>query len=157
MNVNLPLLLAGASHCSESNAHCDDCLMKKICEMREENIVDLLVAALRETWANLKDAEAKARQFEYEKNLLADHVFSIIKQRDAAVADLKRAETFAGIMQNLLDTDVHPECDYRLYCSLCDALSDITLWQHKEFWWGDRDEKLHDAHNEKGTKDDQTA
>lgn len=74
-----------------------------------------------------------------------------IKQRDAAVSDLKRAEEFAAVMQSQLDTEVHPECDYGLYCTLCDALSDITLWQHKDIWWGDRDQMLHDPNNEKGT------
>lgn len=69
-----------------------------------------------------------------------------------------RAEEFAAIMQSQLDTEVHPECDYGLYCTLCDALSDITLWQHKDIWWGDRDQFLHDLNNEKGSSpNDQTA
>lgn len=158
MDVSLPILLAGASHCSASNAHCADCPMKTICATREENIVDRLVSALKKTWANLKEAESKARQAEYEKSLLVNHVFSIVRQRDAAVSDLKRAEEFAAIMQSLLDTEVHPECDYGLYCTLCDALSDITLWQHKDIWWGDRDQFLHDPNNEKGTStNDKTA
>lgn len=151
MTVDLVTLLTGASHCSASNAHCADCPMEAVCAKREENIVDRLVSALKETWTSLKEAESKARQAEYEKSLLINHVFSIVKQRDAAVADLKRAEEFAAIMQSQLDTEVHPECDYGLYCDLCDALSDITLWQHKDVWWGNRDQMLHDPNNEKGT------
>lgn len=158
MNVDLVTLLAGASHCSASNAHCADCPMKEVCATREENIVDRLAFALRKIWTDQKEAEAKARQAQYEKSLLVNHVFSIVKQRDAAVADLKRVEEFAAIMQSLLDTEVHPDCDYGLYCSLCDALSDITLWQHKDIWWGDRDQFLHDPNNEKGTStNDETA
>ena len=151
MTVDLVTLLTGASHCSASNAHCADCPMETVCAKREENIVDRLVSALNEMWTSLKEAESKARQAEYEKSLLISHVFSIVKQRDAAVADLKRAEEFAAIMQSQLDTEVHPTCDYDLYCDLCDALSDITLWQHKDIWWGDHDQMLHDPNNEKGT------
>ena len=151
MTVDLVTLLTGASHCSASNAHCADCPMGAVCATREENIVGRLVSALKNMWTDLKEAEAKAGQAEYEKNLLINHVFSIVKQRDAAVADLKRAEEFAAIMQSLLDTEVHQTCDYGLYCDLCDALSDITLWQHKDIWWGDRDQLLHDPNNEKGT------
>ena len=54
------------------------------------------------------------------------------EQRDALKADILRATDKAYEMQSMLDNDVHPNCDYGLYCDLCDALGDVVAWEHKE-------------------------
>ena len=53
-------------------------------------------------------------------------------ERDALKADILRATDKAHEMQSVLDNDVHPNCDYGLYCDLCDALGDVVAWEHKE-------------------------
>ena len=54
------------------------------------------------------------------------------RERDALKADILRATDKAHEMQSMLDNDVHPNCDYGLYCDLCDALGDVVAWEHKE-------------------------
>ena len=56
------------------------------------------------------------------------------------MSDLLRAEEAAEEMKQLLDDEVHPACDYSLYLSLHDSVSDIVNWARDDVWRGQKEE-----------------
>lgn len=55
-------------------------------------------------------------------------------ERDAAVADLIRAEQAADETCDILDNEIYPVCDYALYLALHNSVSDIVRWGHDDVW-----------------------
>ena len=72
------------------------------------------------------------QQLEHQNAEQAARLEQVTRERDALKADILRATDQAREMQEVLDYDVHPNCDYGLYCELCDALGDVVAWEHKE-------------------------
>lgn len=60
-------------------------------------------------------------------------------ERDAAIADLERAEEKAEEAGAFLDTVIHPICDYSVYTEGHDLVSDIVHWEHDDVWRGATD------------------
>ena len=90
-----------------------------------------------------EEALTLIRQLEQQNAEQAARLEQVTRERDALKADILRATDKAKEMQSMLDDDVHPNCDYGLYLDLCDALSDVVDWKHKEL--------LNDGVNEDGS------
>ena len=78
------------------------------------------------------DALALIRQLEGQNAEQAARLEQVTRERDALKADILRATDQAREMQEMLDDEVHPNCDYSLYLDLCDALGDVVAWEHGE-------------------------
>lgn len=78
------------------------------------------IEAINELLSGIKAAEARAEKAE--------------KERDAAVFDLLRAEEAAEETNMILDDEVHPSCDYYLYLSIHDSVSEIVNWEKDDVW-----------------------
>ena len=83
------------------------------------------------------DALALIRQLEGQNAEQAARLELVTRERDALKADILRATDKAKEMQSVLDDEVHPNCDYGLYCELCDALGDVVAWEHGELLGAD--------------------
>ena len=151
VDMGIHNLLCAAANCTMKNRRCADCPIEVTCKANSNYLIDQLASGLQTMQEALRGSDDKVRHAEYEKRLLIDKVFNITRQRDAAIADLKYAETCTAAMESLLTAYIYPDCSVGLYYSLVNALENITLWQHKDIWWGDRDQLLHDPNNEKGT------
>ena len=78
-------------------------------------------------------AQSAAETWERKYKEVVAKLETTTQERDALKEDILRAQDKANDMQTeLLDDEVHQTCDYSLYCALCDALSDVVAWEHKE-------------------------
>lgn len=118
--------------CTDADDTCpvrDECFrhISVLCDLR--TAADLIESLAAENEL-LNAAIAVTGRIECERDMI-EHVLEQVKrERDAAVEDIERAESAAEDMRHLLDTVVHPNCDYGLYISLHDALNDIVAWNH---------------------------
>lgn len=100
--------------CPSEDMACADCPMNtEYCDTRDI----------------MQDALAYIHHLEQQNAEQAAELEKVKRERDALKADILRANDKAKEMQEVLDYDVHPNCDYGLYCDLCDALSDIIAWE----------------------------
>lgn len=91
-----------------------------------------------ETIRNMNCTTMSAEEFEE----AADAIETLLKERDAAKAELERIEYFADSdFLHYLDNTIHSECGYEYYSALFDLLSEVTNWEYDNIW-NDSDEKL---------------
>lgn len=88
--------------------------------LRVDLMVDDLIKSITELLARAEAAEARAEKAG--------------RERDAAVSDLLRAEEAAEEAGALLDSEVHPICDYSLYLDIHDSVSEIVNWKKDDVW-----------------------
>ena len=84
------------------------------------NVMRDASVAITDLLARAEAAEARAEKAE--------------RERDAAVSDLLRAEEAAEEAGALLDSEVHPICDYSLYLDIHDSVSEIVNWKKDDVW-----------------------
>lgn len=121
MNVDLETLIAGADHCSASNAHCTDCPMEEVCKTVSENIVDMLIEAV-----NILRAELNAHQVA---------LASAKEMLHAAIDDLMAAEISSDEAIEFLNKKLSKFLDAKLYRKIIEKVEAVTAWENEEEWF----------------------
>lgn len=104
-------------------------------EEPEHYLMEQAATAITELLSRAEAAEERAEKAE--------------KGRDAAVFDLIRAEKAAEETNALLDDELHPSCDYSLYLSIHDSVSEIVNWAKDGEWRGRQAAALEDLSGHK--------